>query len=189
MDHKNNNRYNIYENSSDNKYRYALGTKGKKTLFCFGINPSTATSEETDTTITKVENIAYKKGKAKNVIFKEMFDSFVMLNIYPLRATNPEDLPLKMENVIKSPEHLKNVECILKLIKDESVVWAAWGNLLNSRSWLDDCLKDILLKVKKMKKGIRWVKMGDLTAENEPQHPSRVKYQEFSKYTIKYIEN
>jgi hypothetical protein len=184
MEQKNSRRYNIYINSNDNKYRYALGTSGQKTLFCFGINPSTATSEETDTTITKVENIAYKKGKAKNIAFKETFDSFVMFNIYPLRATNPKELPQKIKNVIKSPEHIKNVECILKLIKNESVIWAAWGNLLHSRDWLDDCLKDILYNIDKMKTGIRWVRMGNLTVENEPLHPSRVKYQKFSKFTI-----
>ena len=33
----------IYLNSPDNKYRYAFGIKGKNTLYCIGINPSTAT--------------------------------------------------------------------------------------------------------------------------------------------------
>jgi len=186
---KKNDHFDIYHNSNGNKYRYALGKNknGKNTLFCFGINPSTANSEEADTTITKVENVTYRKGKAKDIPFTEIFDSFVMLNIYPLRATKPKDLPKKIVNVKKTPVHLKNVEYILKLIKDESVIWAAWGNLIHSRSWLDDCLKDILFKIKKTKKNIRWVKMGNLTMENEPPHPSRVKYQEFSEYTVKDI--
>ena len=182
MGKKNNVRYDIYEYSGDN-FRYALGRNknGKKTLYCFGINPSIATYEEKDTTITKVENIAFRKGKARDINFKKNFDSFVMLNIYPLRATNPNDLPEQ----VNWAEHKKNVTHILKQIKDNSVIWAAWGNLIHSRDWLQDCLNDIISKIKKEKKGIKWVKMGDLTVENEPQHPSRVKYQEFSEYVVK----
>jgi len=176
------NKYNIYENSKDNKYRYALGRKGKKTLICIGINPSKATSIETDVTITKVENITYKKGKAKNITFSDDFDSFIMLNIYPLRATNPKNLPKNIINVENTPEHKKNVETILKLINDNSIIWVAWGNLIHSRDWLKICLNDIMTKIEKNKKGIKWVKMGDLTTKNEPQHPSHVRYQKFSRY-------
>jgi len=84
----------IYSKSPDNKYRYALGTKGKKTLYCFGINPSTATPEKYDPTVTRVKKVALKNG----------FDSVVMLNIYPLRATNPDDLPER----INHDEHISN---------------------------------------------------------------------------------
>jgi hypothetical protein len=182
MSKGNNVRYDIYKHFSDN-YRYALGKNGngKKTLFCIGINPSTANSEETDTTITKVENIAFRKGKAKKIDFKEKFDSFVMLNIYPLRATDPRNLPCRVDK----SKHEENIKIIMELIKDNSVIWVAWGNLIHSRDWLDDCLTDIILKIKNEKKGIKWVKMGNLTVENEPQHPSRVKYQPFSEYYIK----
>jgi hypothetical protein len=169
--------FDVYEKSGD-KYRYALGTKGEKTLFCLGINPSTATDEKTDPTITRVKNVAYREGKAKNINFKEKFDSFVMLNIYPLRATNPDDLPDKADQV----EHEKNIKHILNLIKDGSVIWAAWGNLIHSRNWLNDCLNDILCKIKKEKKNIKWVKMGELTDKGNPRHPLFVKYQEFSEY-------
>lgn len=160
----------IYLKSPDNKYRYALGTKGEKTLFCFGINPSTATPEKHDQTISKVKNITYKKG----------FDSFVMLNIYPLRATDPKLLPEKVD----WQEHNINVDAILHLLKDGAVVWAAWGDLINSRKWLKECRNDILSKIMKTNKNIRWVKMGALTKNGNPRHPLYLKYQDFSNYEI-----
>ena len=160
----------IYLKSSDNKYRYALGTKGEKTLFCFGINPSTATPEKYDPTINRIKNTAAKKG----------FDSFVMLNIYPLRATDPGDLPKE----VNWNEHLINVDAILHLLKDDSIIWVAWGDLIHSRTWLEECRNNILSNILKKKKNIQWVKMGGLTKNGNPRHPLYLKYQEFSEYKI-----
>ena len=184
--------FDIYSKLNNDKYRYDLGKNkfGKKCLFCIGVNPSTATSEKTDTTITKLENITYRKGKAKNIEFEEKFDSFIMLNIYPLRATNPKDLPEEIDFNSSKSVHNTNVAHILSLIDNNSTIWAAWGNTINSRHWLKKCLKEIISNIQKEKKDIKWVKMGNLTVENEPQHPSRVKYQKFTKYTkIKNIMN
>jgi hypothetical protein len=165
----------IYYNSSDNKYRYALGTKGNKTLYCFGINPSTATPEKYDPTITRIKNVAYKNG----------FDSFIMLNIYPLRATNPDDLTEEAD----WSEHNKNMEIILDLIKDSSTVWAAWGDLIYSRKWIVCCLDAIFSLVSMYKKDIHWVKMGELTKSGNPRHPLYLKYQKFSEYDHVRISN
>jgi len=158
----------VYLKSQDNKYRYALGTKGDKTLYCFGINPSTATPESYDPTINRVSSIARKSG----------YDSFVMLNIYPLRATDPAELP-------QSPSwihHNQNIEVISDLIKDGSTIWAAWGDLIECRPWLIECRKTILWIIGMYKKDIHWVKMGELTKKGHPRHPLYLKYQEFSKY-------
>ena len=164
----------IYLRSDDNKYRYALGTKGEKTLYCFGINPSTATPEKYDPTIRRVRNIAIKQG----------FDSFVMFNIYPLRATDPGDLPEKIgDGTLIRSEHFINVDAILHLLKDGSVVWAAWGDLINSRRWLEHCRDNIIFNIQEKKKDIRWVKMGGLTQKGNPRHPLYLKSQPFSEYT------
>jgi hypothetical protein len=48
----------LYENNEDNTVRYILGTKGKKPLLCFGINPSTAEPEKLDNTLKSVERVA-----------------------------------------------------------------------------------------------------------------------------------
>ncbi|MDR0475080.1 MAG: DUF1643 domain-containing protein [Treponema sp.] len=159
----------IYLHSQDNKYRYALGTKGKITLYCFGINPSTATPEKYDPTITRVSRTAQKAG----------FDSFVMLNIYPLRATRPDDLPAKPD----WEKHNHNVSAILRIIKNYSVIWAAWGDLIQTREYLATCKDTISWLIKMYKKDIQWVKMGNLTKKGNPRHPLYLKYQPFSKYT------
>jgi hypothetical protein len=108
------------------------------------------------------------------------YKSYVMLNIYPLRSSSPEDLP----EIVDSYEHNKNIKTILDIIKDGSTVWAAWGDSINSHPWLKKCLSDIVENIEKEKRDINWVKMGTLTNNLNPRHPSRLKYQEFSKFNI-----
>jgi hypothetical protein len=160
----------IYLNSSDNKYRYALGTKGENTLYCIGVNPSTATPEKYDPTIMRVRGAAVKAG----------FDSFVMLNIYPLRATDPNELPKIPDEGIFD----RNMEVIYQMVNYESAVWAAWGDLIHKRSWLNDYKDDILDNLQRCRKNIHWVKMGELTKSGNPRHPLYLKYQPFSEYKI-----
>ena len=159
----------IYSKSHNNRYRYSLGTKGKNTLYCIGINPSTATPENYDNTIKKVRNVSREKG----------FDSFVMLNIYPLRATDPDNLPEMPDWSI----HKTNVKTILGLIKNGSTVWAAWGNSISKRPWLTECRDDMFNALQKMKKNICFVRMGDLTVKKQPRHPLYCPITEFLPFT------
>jgi len=158
----------IYLKSPDNKYRYALGTKEENTLYCFGINPSTATIESDDPTIRKVKSCAYKNG----------FDSVVMLNVYPQRATNPDNL----DKNVNLKEHRINIEKVMTVVENGSTVWAAWGNLISKRPYLRECLIEIQRELEA--KNIHWVKMGDLTNRGNPRHPLYVKYQPFSEFRI-----
>ena len=87
---------NIYETDSENTARFILGNKLEKPLFVVGLNPSTANEKVPDPTIRKVMGFAERKG----------FDSFVMLNLYPQRATNPNDLHQDIDNNLLS-ENLK----------------------------------------------------------------------------------
>ena len=76
----------IYETNEDNSARFVLGqvfNPNGKTLLCFGINPSTACPGCLDNTIRKVVKI----GKHNN------YENWVMLNIYPQRATNAFEIP------------------------------------------------------------------------------------------------
>jgi len=103
-----------------------------------------------------------------------------MLNIYPLRATDPDDLP----ETLNDEAHHYNIEVIKDVIKDSSTVWAAWGDLIDSRPWLRDCLNDILHSIKETKKNIKWVKMGELTKKGNPRHPLYLKYQPFTEFKL-----
>jgi len=159
----------IYSTSPDNKYRYALGVQeqfGKgDILYCFGVNPSTATPEKYDPTIKRVIRVTNKLG----------YDSWTMFNLYPRRATNPANLDMD----INEEEHEKNLKAI-STIKNGSTVWAAWGDLVDTRPFLRNCLSDILTRLKE--KEIKWVKMGELTKNGNPRHPLYLKYQPFSEF-------
>ena len=89
----------IYKGNRDN--RYLLGTKGVRPLIVMGINPSTADAEKPDPTIRKVMGFAEING----------FDSFVMINVYPQRATIPKELHKKPDKNImqENAERIKDI--------------------------------------------------------------------------------
>ena len=72
----------LYAPNFYSEYRYILGTRGQKPLICIGINPSTARPGDLDPTLKSVERLANANG----------FDSWIMFNVYPQRATDPNDL-------------------------------------------------------------------------------------------------
>lgn len=146
----------IYINNQDNSIRYVLGTKGRKTLFCFGINPSTATPEKSDPTLKKVESIAENNG----------YDSFIMFNVYPKRDAVFENL----DKCINDAEHIKNIEAITATTDkySELDIWAAFGNHIYDRDYLPICFKDIYSKLSQ--KSIRWFATG-VNKSGAPKHP------------------
>jgi len=111
----------IYKNNADNSCRFVLGTKGEKPLICFGINPSTAEPGKLDNTMKSVDRISRANG----------YDSWFMLNIYPQRATNPNDM-CKERDLNIAQENLFHIERILK--RGNVDIWAAWGTVINKRS-------------------------------------------------------
>lgn len=148
----------IYKNNDDNSVRFILGEDGKSPLVCFGVNPSTATPEKLDRTLVQVQKTA-KKNKE--------FDGWIMLNVYPQRATNPGKLHLELDKDIhrKNLAHIKDVFCS----NPKLTVWAAWGGLIEKRPFLKECLKDIVEIIKPYK--AQWVCRGDLVAKRHPHHP------------------
>ncbi len=146
----------IYKNTSDNKARFVLGEKGNNPLVCFGVNSSTAEPEALDPTLTRVRN----QSVANN------FDGWIMLNLYPQRATNPKDMHQKRNKDI----HTKNLYWINKIFlkHPNATVWAAWGGIINQRNYLKHCLKEIIPLVPSSTK---WVRRGDLVGGKHPHHP------------------
>ena len=149
----------IYERDNDNLNRYSLGQvieENGRTLICFGINPSTACPDSLDNTINKIIRIACYNG----------YDNWIMLNIYPQRATNPDDLHnIADETIIK-----RNLEIISQTLEtfNESDVLFAYGNLISKRSYLRPCLEQISELLKSKSKTIKVIK---LTKEGNPVHP------------------
>jgi len=152
----------IYIKSESNKCRYALGIRGRKPLIFFGINPSTATPDGYDQTMKKAKGFACKNN----------FDSWIMLNIYPQRAINPDSLDNKKDE----KNHKDNLEIIKKIINKKATIVTTWGDLINEREYLILCLKDIIKILKN--KNIKWFCIGKLSNIGNPRHILRLGYEE-----------
>lgn len=152
----------LYETNTDNTCRFVLGKYGEKPLICLGINPSTATDVNDDNTIKAVSATIERN--------KDKYDGYIMLNVYPLRATNPDDLPNDV-NDDYIEENLHHIEAVLKNVPEERrVIWAAWGSLIEKRKYLSGSLKKIVALADEYK--CKWVKkdQGKRTFRH-PHHP------------------
>jgi len=154
--------YDIYSNAQKDMWRFALGRNGPRKLFAIGLNPSTATKEKSDTTVAKVDGVAKRNG----------FDGFVMLNLYPVRATDFNALPLDVNTVAFS----ENLNCIETLVaaNPAPVVWAAWGESIHARSYFVTAARELFFQLQKY--GTVWQHFGTLTNSGHPRHPSRLSY-------------
>lgn len=150
----------IYQTDPSGKYRYTLGKKGNKTLICLGVNPSQARPDQYNGTVASVERIAYFNN----------FDSWLMINLYPLRATQPNLLP----NSIQKAYHEENLEIIEAIFEEKDpVIWAAWGNLIDSRPYLKHCLSDIFNMSQFY--DCQWISAGTPLKAGHPKHPLYLK--------------
>lgn len=146
----------MYVNDGKNSIRYILGLKGKKTLCCFGINPSTAEPEKLDNTVKSVERLALYNG----------YDSWIMFNVYPQRATDPNDMHPKIDPKI----HKKNLENIEQILAAKHTdIYVAWGTNIEKRLYLLDCLFDIHTLFQKYK--CTMFSIGAITQAGHPRHP------------------
>ena len=98
-------------------HRFILGTVGEKPLACIGINPSTARPGALDNTLKSVQRLALANG----------FDSFLMFNVSPQRATDPNDMDAQPDPAL-AEENLVWLEAMLA--QTRPVMWAAWGTLI-----------------------------------------------------------
>jgi hypothetical protein len=143
-------------------YRFILGTRGEKPLITVGINPSTATPLALDNTLKSVERIALNNG----------FDSFIMFNVYPQRATNPDDMHSEMDKDLHE-QNMKAFKNLLKGIKGTPIAWAAWGTIINKRAYLKTCLRDMVDIA--IAYDVSWKKAGKISKEGHPHHPLYLK--------------
>ena len=147
----------LYAPNFYSEYRYILGTRGKNPLICIGINPSTAKPDDLDNTLKSVERIALGNG----------FDSFIMFNVYAQRATDPDAME-KSCNLRLHRENLEAFRYVLS-ISDKPAVWAAWGAIIEKRSYLADCVRDMVAAGEEY--GASWYCAGAITKKGHPHHP------------------
>ena len=142
------------------EYRYLLGTRGEHPLLCIGVNPSTAAPDALDNTLRSVERIALHNG----------FDSFLMLNVYAQRATRPQDMD-RTRNETLHRENLLALDYALQACgtRQPPSVWAAWGNLIELRSYLPGCVADMIALGERY--GAHWYTAGLRSKRGHPHHP------------------
>lgn len=159
-----------YYSGVSKSYRYMLGQAGKNPLIVVGINPSTATPEKLDATVRNVNRIClYQDAKTKCA----RYDSFIMLNIYPQRDKNPDNIH-KSEEVFLRNQNIEAFKWVVKKFP-KAQICAAWGNSIDKRDYLFRCLKEIVDNVGADK----WVKFKDIinneevdeTKAGHPFHP------------------
>lgn len=155
--------YNFITMKTDaDNVRYSLERKGKRMLYVFGVNPSTATDKKPDRTMQKVLGFAERNG----------FDGFAMMNLYPLRSTNPYALSKVMDEGL----HQRNLAEIKKVMSNSRnpVILLAFGDAIGVAPYLKKCLKDIVTTLQPLCP--QWKQIGPPTKLGNPRHPSRAAY-------------
>ena len=146
----------IYEQSVDCKNRFLLGKRGNKPLICCGVNPSFASPGDLDPTTKNVDSFAKANG----------YDGYIMINLYPMRATNPNDMHKTMDETIVK-QNLEIIESVLSA--GDCDIWAAWGNLIQTRKYLKECLSQIVEIADSY--NCKWHTIGEITKAGHPHHP------------------
>lgn len=141
--------------NKDLNARFLLGEKGTSNLVVVGVNPSVATIDNLDQTSKRIK----KYCKLFN------YDGWILINLYPQISTNV-DLMHKEKNdeIIKlSLEHIKSI------LKEKNIILvAAWGEAIEWREYLKDCLNDIDSIAKKYNHQWNCI---ELTKYGHPCHP------------------
>jgi hypothetical protein len=153
--------YDIYLVAHNDSVRYALGRSGPRPLLILGLNPSTATQYQRDQTLTRVEHFAKRRAT-----------SLIMCNLYPLRATDPDDLPTKADSDLIQQNAIEIYSQIQHTNSPE--IWAAWGNPIEQRPYLLDSLIHLHTTLSPLSP--IWLRCGSLTKQSHPRHPSRLAY-------------
>lgn len=161
---------NTYIKNEDDSARFVLGYDNTNPLIVIGVNPSTANDQLPDATIRRV--LGYVRRNELN--------GFLMLNVYPQRATNPDCLS-KEYNELLHKQNLEHIENVLKA-HPNSIVLVAFGDTILKRSYLKQCFDDIAQAI--LKHNPQWKQIGNLTTQGNPRHPSRGAYQDLNNFDI-----
>lgn len=166
----------VYEPNFYCAYRFLLGEKGSCPLICVGVNPSTATPKRLDRTLVQVKTTAMSRKEN---------DGWVMLNLYPQRATNPDDLANNNDDELMNRNYMV-IDAVFKQVNiacGHVDVWCAWGGLVRKRAYLYDCVKQ--LGCVGSRYSVNWLSRKE-TKHGDPHHPLYVcKEAEFSQFDMR----
>ena len=111
------------------------------------------------------------------------FDGFIMINLYPYRATQPYDLPENRDESL----HERNIQKIRELLEGRSnvEVWLAFGANVNRRNYLIPCFNDIVKVFEPYNP--KWYYINNLTKDGFPPHPLYQQVNDFKEYPIKKL--
>ena len=94
------------------------------------------------------------------------FDSWIMFNVYPQRATNPNDMDKTPDRAL-CDENLRWLQAVLA--QTEPTMWAAWGTLIEKRDYLPGLMREMVALTRE--KNIPWVTFGPRSKKGHPHHP------------------
>ena len=151
--------------------RLYLKKEGLRPLIVIGLNPSTADETRSDATMRKIMGFIEKWDERTS----HHFDSFIMLNLYPLIETSPTGLNLNHK--LNTLLHERNMETIIMFLDKYpgAEVLLCYGDSIESVKWLKIC-RDEVLKLLACYKDISLITLGNLTNLKNPRHPCRLSY-------------
>lgn len=131
------------------------GTRGEKPLVCIGINPSTA-----EPSLEPYASVGGARGE------KQRLRQLPHVQRLCPAATRPND----MERVCNEALHRANMEAFdyILSLSEQPAVWAAWGNIIEQRAYLKDCLADMIAIGERH--GARWYTAGRRSVKGHPHH-------------------
>ncbi|PIE84836.1 hypothetical protein CSA08_05130 [Candidatus Gracilibacteria bacterium] len=150
----------------DKENRFLLASKFnellKNPLMCIGLNPSTADENDDDQTTKRIRKIAEN----------QKCDGWIMLNLYPKKSTDPENLKNEEFNEEISK---KNIEIIRENISKykESPILLCWGENATMEVF-KKAFKDIFWEIVCKKCFIL-----DIVKNKMPKHPLGAKIENF----------
>ncbi len=110
--------------------RFVLGEKNSSNLVIVGVNPSIATLDKLDPTSKRVRNYSNLQENR----------GWILINLYPHISTKIKSIHKQGNNELI----LKNNEFIESILKcDNITLVAAWGESIETRNYLKDCLYEI----------------------------------------------
>ena len=94
------------------------------------------------------------------------FDSWIMFNVYPQRATDPNDMDKTPDRAL-CDENLRWLQAVLA--QTEPTMWAAWGTLIEKRDYLPGLMREMVALTRERE--IPWVTFGKRSKKGHPHHP------------------